>query len=74
MIWYLFGGVVFSKTMDLTNTIEVATAALARTRVISYFRINDFFVLYIKINEFVSFQKLSGIFDSTSLRNYLLPS
>jgi hypothetical protein len=60
--------------MDMTNIIEVATATLARTGVVRYFKKNDFFGLYIKINELVSFQKPSGIFDSTPLRNCLLPS
>ena len=45
----------------MTNNIQVATAALARTWIIMYFKNNDLFGLYIKINELVSFQKLSGI-------------
>lgn len=53
------------ETMDMTNIIEVATASLARTGVVRY--LNFFFGIYIKINELVSFQKPSEIFDSAPL-------
>ena len=49
--------------MDMTNIIQVTTAVLARTEVVKYSKINNLFGLYIKINELVSFQKPSGIFD-----------
>ena len=55
--------------MDMTNIIEVVTAAFAKTEVVRYYKKNDFFGLYIKINELGPFQKPSGISYSAPLQN-----
>ena len=60
------------KTMDMTNIIEVATAAIARTGVLMYLK--KWFLWNIYFFELVSFQKPSGIFDAAPLWNCLLPS
>ena len=62
------------KTMDMTNIIEVATAALARTWVVRYFKKIIWIIYKNKWTCIFSKIKWPGIFDSAPLRNCLLPS